>query len=120
MTKRIVPEVYSRIVGYFRPIQNWNAGKKMEFKQRTDDDVKGLNLKRWNIILDEIKQFKETNGNVSYNIKELLYGVHTKLDQINERLNSVDITFASHETWLTAFKCGFGIIFAVLSYLLFV
>ena len=29
-------EVYSRIVGYYRPIQNWNAGKKEEFKQRLE------------------------------------------------------------------------------------
>lgn len=28
-------EVYSRIVGYFRPVQNWNVGKKEEFGQRT-------------------------------------------------------------------------------------
>ncbi len=27
-------EVYSRIVGYFRPVSNWNAGKKQEFKER--------------------------------------------------------------------------------------
>ena len=27
-------EVYSRVVGYFRPIQNWNEGKKEEFKDR--------------------------------------------------------------------------------------
>jgi len=27
-------EVYSRVVGYFRPVQNWNAGKKEEFKDR--------------------------------------------------------------------------------------
>ena len=27
-------EVYSRIVGYFRPIKNWNDGKKEEFKHR--------------------------------------------------------------------------------------
>ncbi len=25
-------EVYSRIVGYFRPIQNWNPGKRQEFQ----------------------------------------------------------------------------------------
>ena len=29
-------EVYSRIVGYFRPIQNWNPGKKEEFKDRLE------------------------------------------------------------------------------------
>lgn len=27
-------EVYSRIVGYFRPVQNWNPGKKQEFDDR--------------------------------------------------------------------------------------
>ena len=27
-------EVYSRVVGYFRPIQNWHAGKREEFRQR--------------------------------------------------------------------------------------
>ena len=29
-------EVYSRIVGYFRPIQQWNAGKAEEFKFRKE------------------------------------------------------------------------------------
>ncbi|MEM1874360.1 MAG: anaerobic ribonucleoside-triphosphate reductase, partial [Candidatus Hadarchaeales archaeon] len=28
-------EVYSRIVGYFRPVQDWNAGKKEEFEERS-------------------------------------------------------------------------------------
>ena len=27
-------EVYSRVVGYFRPVQNWNKGKREEFKER--------------------------------------------------------------------------------------
>ena len=29
-------EVYSRITGYYRPIQNWNAGKTEEFKNRKE------------------------------------------------------------------------------------
>jgi len=28
-------EVYSRVVGYYRPVQNWNKGKTEEFKDRT-------------------------------------------------------------------------------------
>ena len=28
------PEVFSRVCGYFRPVQNWNAGKQEEFKDR--------------------------------------------------------------------------------------
>ncbi len=27
-------EVYARIVGYYRPVNNWNKGKKEEFSQR--------------------------------------------------------------------------------------
>lgn len=27
-------EVYSRVCGYFRPVSNWNKGKKEEFRQR--------------------------------------------------------------------------------------
>lgn len=27
-------EVYSRIVGYLRPVDQWNIGKKEEFKER--------------------------------------------------------------------------------------
>jgi ribonucleoside-triphosphate reductase len=29
-------EVFSRIVGYFRPVRNWNLGKKEEFKDRVE------------------------------------------------------------------------------------
>ena len=32
--KRIPCEVYSRIVGYLRPVQNWNDAKRQEFKDR--------------------------------------------------------------------------------------
>ena len=36
-------EVYSRIVGYFRPVQNWNVGKKQEFAERKEfDRTEGL------------------------------------------------------------------------------
>ncbi len=32
-------EVYSRITGYYRPVQNWNSGKAQEFKDRRLYDV---------------------------------------------------------------------------------
>ena len=32
-------EVYSRITGYYRPVQNWNVGKAEEFKERKTYDV---------------------------------------------------------------------------------
>ena len=32
--KKITCEVFSRVVGYYRPIQNWNTGKQQEFTER--------------------------------------------------------------------------------------
>ena len=32
--KRTRCEVYSRIVGYLRPVSQWNEGKQAEFKDR--------------------------------------------------------------------------------------
>ena len=34
-------EVYSRVCGYFRPVANWNKGKKEEFKERKTFKVTG-------------------------------------------------------------------------------
>ncbi len=39
-------EVYSRITGYYRPVQNWNDGKAQEYKNRVVYDVEGSYMKR--------------------------------------------------------------------------
>ena len=31
---KVPVEVYSRVVGYFRPINQWNKGKQEEFRER--------------------------------------------------------------------------------------
>lgn len=38
-------EVYSRITGYYRPVQNWNDGKTQEFKERKVYDIGNSHLK---------------------------------------------------------------------------
>ena len=35
-------EVYSRVTGYFRPVSNWNKGKKEEFNDRKTFKVVGI------------------------------------------------------------------------------
>jgi hypothetical protein len=37
--RKILCEVYSRVVGYFRPVLNWNIGKKQEFEDRKPYDA---------------------------------------------------------------------------------
>ncbi len=39
-------EVYSRITGYYRPVQNWNDGKLQEYANRTEYDIQNSVLKR--------------------------------------------------------------------------
>ena len=39
-------EVYSRITGYYRPVQNWNDGKLQEYANRTEYDIEHSELKR--------------------------------------------------------------------------
>lgn len=49
--KVIIPqacEVYSRVVGYMRPINQWNEGKQEEFKDRKEFKIK-WNQKNLNI-----------------------------------------------------------------------
>ncbi len=41
-----VTEVYSRITGYYRPVQNWNDGKAQEYKNRVVYNVNHSNMKR--------------------------------------------------------------------------
>ncbi|MEG2116942.1 MAG: ribonucleoside triphosphate reductase, partial [Clostridia bacterium] len=43
-------EVYSRITGYYRPVQNWNVGKTQEFKERKLYDVAHSKLPKSNCI----------------------------------------------------------------------
>jgi len=40
-TGRTKCEVYSRVVGYFRPVGQWNEGKQSEFELRKTFDVEG-------------------------------------------------------------------------------
>ena len=51
-------EVYSRITGYYRPVQNWNDGKSQEFKDR----------KVYDVATSKLKHEKKTYGEVSANM----------------------------------------------------
>ena len=50
-------EVYSRITGYYRPVQNWNDGKLQEFKNRKEYDI--------NLSLNKSDAIKEGTQNIS-------------------------------------------------------
>ena len=41
-SRRIPCEVYSRCVGYIRPLSQWNIGKQEEFRERKTYKVKDI------------------------------------------------------------------------------
>ena len=58
-------EVYSRITGYYRPVQNWNEGKSQEYKNRVEYDMDAALYKscKSDSVSDNVKtNINETNG----------------------------------------------------------
>ena len=49
-------EVYSRITGYYRPVQYWNDGKSQEYKNRTVYDILHSQMKKPQATLVKIHQ----------------------------------------------------------------
>ena len=43
---KIPVECYSRVVGYFRPVNQWNPGKREEFRDRKTYDVNRTEVKK--------------------------------------------------------------------------
>ena len=52
-------EVYSRITGYYRPVQNWNDGKLQEYTNRTEYDIENSVLKRPTRTVVTLSNFAE-------------------------------------------------------------
>ena len=52
-------EVYSRITGYYRPVQNWNDGKLQEYANRTEYDIDHSSLKRPTRSVVTLSNFSE-------------------------------------------------------------
>ena len=58
-------EVYSRITGYYRPVQNWNDGKLQEYANRKEYDIANSVCKRkptLNHVADDMAQAAEESG----------------------------------------------------------
>jgi ribonucleoside-triphosphate reductase len=55
-----VTEVYSRITGYYRPVQNWNDGKLQEYANRTTYQID-------NVITNNVKTNNTKDNNIKCN-----------------------------------------------------
>ena len=52
-------EVYSRITGYYRPVQNWNDGKSQEFEHRVEYDPIKAAKKEFGTCEHDVAETKE-------------------------------------------------------------
>ena len=50
--------------------------------------------------MDEVERFKELNGKVTYSTKELIGGLHVKLDRLEQRLMQGEKSFSKIDTTL--------------------
>lgn len=58
-------EIYSRITGYYRPVQNWNDGKLQEYSNRTEYDIAKSCLKKPTSAIVTLKNMDEENEEIS-------------------------------------------------------
>ena len=61
-------EVYSRITGYYRPVQNWNEGKTQEYKNR-----KIYKPQKFRVMQESKKENKEAVSEASVQMVDGLY-----------------------------------------------
>ena len=72
-------EVYSRITGYYRPVQNWNDGKAQEYKERKLYDVEHSSLKASSILKKDVSIASEAEKKIE-EAQKMLY--HKNLSQL--------------------------------------
>ena len=71
-------EVYSRITGYYRPVQNWNDGKAQEFKDRTVYNLGASHLKNERTVSHTVEDGKHEDApKASSGAKVMLFTTKT-------------------------------------------
>ncbi len=63
-------EVWSRITGYYRPIQNWNDGKAQEFKDRREYDMEHSVLKGRKAVKILHQEEEKHNDNATLSMQD--------------------------------------------------
>ncbi|MBK5254218.1 MAG: ribonucleoside triphosphate reductase [Peptostreptococcaceae bacterium] len=93
-------EVYSRITGYYRPVQNWNDGKTQEYEDRKEYSAKDYYCKGSFVSKANIEEIteKKKEENVSSDIKHLLFTTVTcpncnvaKIDLANSGIDYIEM-----------------------------
>ena len=88
-------EVYSRITGYYRPVQNWNKGKSQEFKDRRTYSFQGLGEKLEKLHRMDVPQETKTEVVVDNDAKRILFTTKTcpNCKIVKEMLNKKNLGY---------------------------
>ena len=74
-----VTEGYSRITGYYRPVQNWNDGKLQEYANRKEYDVAHSTLKKPIVTMVTLSDYDKPKASVTVEEPEsIIYLFTTK------------------------------------------
>ncbi|MBO6259996.1 MAG: ribonucleoside triphosphate reductase [Lachnospiraceae bacterium] len=95
-------EVYSRITGYYRPVQNWNDGKLQEYADRVNYDIAHSTLKRPHSAVVTMSDIFDEEADVTVSKpEEIKYLFTTKTcpncKLVKEYLNNVDYMLVDAE-----------------------
>ena len=72
-------EVYSRITGYYRPVQNWNDGKTQEYQNRVTYDIEHSELNKSERDIEKEVQISDNIESIdAKNVKKVNYLFTTK------------------------------------------
>ena len=62
---KVRTEIYSRVVGYFRPVDQWNIGKKEEYAERETISMESINSEhpdnRTDVMEESIREGRPDN-----------------------------------------------------------
>ncbi len=70
-------EVYSRVVGYFRPVESWNNGKQEEYKERISFNLNALSLPT------RMLSYRDVVKEISAPAVDSYYAGEPKKDKVN-------------------------------------
>lgn len=70
-------EVYSRITGYYRPVQNWNDGKAEEFRNRKVYDIGNSKLTHTGVASSETEECKTEAKPAAAEVQTILFTTPT-------------------------------------------
>jgi ribonucleoside-triphosphate reductase len=70
-------EVYSRITGYYRPVQNWNDGKTQEYKDRKEYNPDGYYSKGAYVSKENLEDITKESKEMKGELKHLLFTTST-------------------------------------------